>query len=333
MNQLIVSMVIPTHNAAKWMDELLTNALEQSHAPAEIIVVDDGSTDNTVDIIEGRIKEGVGNIRLIRRAQASGGPAAPLNMAFNAAQSPYIAICEQDDLMYPDRFAHQLNCFSLAEDLGLVTSYASIENFEKSDQASIYETNMDLVGLQAVEMSPSIYWVKGLNAHEMLASTKTWFMRSLSGCIVRKAAWEKIGGFNETYKVAADMDFILRLCEQFDIGIISKPLYRFRLFSNHLFLMEPLKAGEEAYQIWSSRARSASEVLRKSSHTRAINTSLNMAFEYRNRKNWGKCLSWYLRYYIEGGSLWTAAKGVTKCVMLFIENRYVICFKNSERRK
>ena len=323
MNQLSVSIAIPTHNAAKWIDELLTNALEQSHAPAEIIVIDDGSTDNTADIIERRIKEGVGNIRLIRRAHASGGPAVPLNKAFNAAQSPYVAICEQDDLMYPDRLARQLECFSLAGDLGLVTSYASIENFEKSDQASVYETNMDLVGLQAVEMSPSIYRVKGVNTHEMLASTKGWFMRSLSGCMVRKAAWEKIGGFNETYKVAADMDFILRLCEQFDIGIISEPLYRFRLFSNHLYLMERLKAGEEAYHIWSSRARSASEVLRKSSHTRVINICIDMAFEYRNRKNWGKCLAWYLRYYVEGGSLWIAVKGVIKSAMLFIENRWL----------
>ncbi|MFO1431116.1 MAG: glycosyltransferase family 2 protein [Candidatus Competibacteraceae bacterium] len=318
MNQLSVSMAIPTHNAAKWIDALLTNALEQSHAPAEIIVVDDGSTDNTADIIERRIKEGVGNIRLIRRAHASGGPSVPLNMAFNAAQSPYVAICEQDDLMYPDRLARQLECFSLAEDLGLVTSYASIENFEKSDLVSVYETNMDLVGLQAVEMSPSIHRVKGVNIQEMLASTKIWFMRSLSGCTVRKAAWEKIGGFGETYKVAADVDFILRLCEQFDIGIISEPLYRFRFFSDHphLYSRERLKAGEEAYHIWSSWVRSASEVLRKSSRARVINICLDLAFEYRNHKNWRKCLAWYLQYYVEGGSLWIAVKGMTKSAML-----------------
>lgn len=318
MNQLNISVVIPTHNGARWIDAVLRSAIEQSYAPAEVIVVDDGSTDGTTDIVERWVRGGgVGNIRLVRRTQASGGPAVPLNVGFDIAQSPYVAICEQDDLMCSERLAQQVECFHIAGDVGLVSSYATIENYEKSDQPMVYETSMDLLALQALEVAPAFYRVKGSRAYEMIVSPgQPWFMRSLSGCMVPKAVWDALGGFDEGYKICTDMDFILRVFKQFDIAVIAQPLYRFRLFADHLGLKQKLRAGEEMYQIWKAELRSAAKPLRKSLQARSIAACLNLAFEYRRRMEWGKSLVWFLRYCTEGGSLWKAVKGVSKLAIL-----------------
>lgn len=99
----LVSILIPCHNAARWLGATLDSALGQTHPRCEIIVVDDGSSDDSAAIAESY---GARAVRVIR--QARGGAAAARNAAWRAAGGDYLQFLDADDLLHPEKIAHQV---------------------------------------------------------------------------------------------------------------------------------------------------------------------------------------------------------------------------------
>ena len=96
-----ISVVIPAYNAARWLDETLESVLAQTRAPDEVIVVNDGSTDDTADRARSH------GPRVTVLEQANGGPPAAYNRGFDAATSSYVAMCPADDLWNPRKLEWQ----------------------------------------------------------------------------------------------------------------------------------------------------------------------------------------------------------------------------------
>ncbi|MCG8314450.1 MAG: glycosyltransferase family 2 protein [Pseudomonadales bacterium] len=105
----LVSAVIPAYNYAKFVAEAVDSILEQSYSPIEIIVVDDGSTDNTAEVLAGYGDK----INYIH--QKNGGLSAARNTGIKAAKGEYIAFLDADDIWHPEKIEKQLR---LAEDTG-----------------------------------------------------------------------------------------------------------------------------------------------------------------------------------------------------------------------
>jgi glycosyltransferase involved in cell wall biosynthesis len=99
----LVSILIPAFNAERWISDTLRSALAQTWENKEIIVVDDGSTDRTIRIVQGFQQEGV---RLY--SQANQGAAAARNHAFSLSKGDYIQWLDADDLLAPDKIARQM---------------------------------------------------------------------------------------------------------------------------------------------------------------------------------------------------------------------------------
>jgi glycosyltransferase involved in cell wall biosynthesis len=99
----LVSILIPAFNAEKWISEAIRSALAQTWVRKEVIVVDDGSTDRTAKIAESFGREGV---RVVRKPNE--GAAATRNKAFSLSRGEYIQWLDADDLLAPDKIAHQL---------------------------------------------------------------------------------------------------------------------------------------------------------------------------------------------------------------------------------
>ncbi len=95
----LVSVVIPVYNAAKFIPQALGSLFYQTMQDFEVVVVDDGSTDNSVEVVENLAKKFNGRIRLIRLPENSGTPAAPRNRGIQAARGKYIAFLDADDLL------------------------------------------------------------------------------------------------------------------------------------------------------------------------------------------------------------------------------------------
>ena len=117
----LVSVVIPAHNSRQYIRPTLDSILAQKHRPLEVVVVDDGSTDGTAQIVCGYAPE----VRLIEQEQR-GHPAAR-NAGVNAAAGEFLGFLDHDDLWSPDKLERQMASFRRNPDLDLV--FGHIQNF------------------------------------------------------------------------------------------------------------------------------------------------------------------------------------------------------------
>ena len=114
-----IDVVIPAYNAAQFIEPTLQSVLAQTLLPRKIIVVDDGSTDQTVDIVEGFQSE---RIELI--SVEHGGLAYARNLGIRASQADYIAFLDADDLWHVDKLKAQLEAFITNPEAKAAYSYA-----------------------------------------------------------------------------------------------------------------------------------------------------------------------------------------------------------------
>lgn len=101
---MTVSVVIPTYNVALCIERAIRSALDQSLQPVEVIVVDDGSTDPTCDVVS-RLNRDDARIKLLRQP-VNKGPGAARNIGFNSAEGEWIAILDADDAFRGDRLRY-----------------------------------------------------------------------------------------------------------------------------------------------------------------------------------------------------------------------------------
>lgn len=119
----LVSVVIPAYNAAGFLSSCIESALGQTHKAVEIIFVNDGSTDNTDEVVRPYLDR----IRYIK--QENRGLSAARNVGFKASKGEFICFLDADDLLLPDKFERQLARFLQEPDLGIVISgYISVDS-------------------------------------------------------------------------------------------------------------------------------------------------------------------------------------------------------------
>ena len=109
----LVSVIVPAYNAEVFLEETLLSAVRQTYEPLEIIVVDDGSTDRTVEIVRG-IMARDRRVKLVQQANA--GVAAARNLGLREARGSLIAPLDADDLWKPTKIERQVACFLAAAD-------------------------------------------------------------------------------------------------------------------------------------------------------------------------------------------------------------------------
>jgi glycosyltransferase involved in cell wall biosynthesis len=203
-----VSVIIPTYNRAHCVDLAIDSVLAQTSAAVEIIVVDDGSTDETAQMLA---KYGDA-IHVIR--QANQGVAAARNAGIQAAQSKWIAFLDSDDEWEPDKIARQSE--SLSSDSNVV---AHVTN------GWVYTANS----------SEPVDWfsVRGLSSSQNIplhvADPLRWVLATLfmtPGLVARKDAVAAVGGFDTSLCMFEDLDLLARLALHGAFGIDRTPLFR-----------------------------------------------------------------------------------------------------------
>ena len=111
-----VSVIIPTYNCDRYIDQAIASVLEQTYTDYELIIVDDGSTDDTAQVIKSY------GDRINYIYQANQGVAQARNRGLAAAQGQYIAFLDQDDVFLPNKLGEQVSCFELHSDAGIIHS-------------------------------------------------------------------------------------------------------------------------------------------------------------------------------------------------------------------
>jgi glycosyltransferase involved in cell wall biosynthesis len=204
MTRPLVSCIVPYFNGERYVDEALQSILAQTHRPIEIIVIDDGSTDGSADVIR-RYGDAVRYHR-----QDNGGPAAACNTGLARARGEFIAFLEQDDLWMPDKTRRQLTEFDADPTLEYCVGHA--QNFWVAELAADAERYRDRPAM--VEPVPG-YVVQTLMA--------------------RQQVFERVGRFDEALRFACASDWFMRAAECGAVGRLIPDVVTRRRLHEHNF--------------------------------------------------------------------------------------------------
>ena len=203
-NSPLVSVVLPTYNCARFLPESVGAVLSQTYTHYEVIVVDDGSTDNTKDVLNPFMQK----IRYIKLEQNKGLPVAR-NTGIQSARGKYVAFIDADDLWLPEKLQTDIEYFETHPEVSMV--YSKHINIDEKGR---------VVNGSVKKQLPSG------NVFTQLFSEQNFVIAS--SVVVRKNVFETTGLFDEQLFNCQDWDLWLRIAFHFQVAGINKPLVKYR---------------------------------------------------------------------------------------------------------
>lgn len=197
---LMITVVIPTHNRSKILGRAIDSVLNQTYQQFEIIIVSDGSTDNTEEVVR-KYQNNYDNIFYISVYPNKGANNAR-NEGIEAAKGDFIAFLDDDDEWLPTKLENQLNVFKSNEKIGLVYTGINVIYVKENVQ---YTASAGLQG----DLSKTIL--------------KNNAIGSTSSVMVKKSVLNKSGFFDVNMPAAQDYDLWIRICQLSQVGFASEP--------------------------------------------------------------------------------------------------------------
>jgi glycosyltransferase involved in cell wall biosynthesis len=198
-----VDIILPTYNGARYLKRSIDSCLTQTYKNVDLVIVDDGSTDETPEIIRSYKDE---RIKYIRHRKNAGLPNA-LNTGFANSHGDYLTWTSDDNQYLP----------------------TAIE-----EMVSFLTTNKD------IDMVYSDYWTLNLETKEKSLTLMPDFFKistenKFGPCFLySRNVYETLGGYNPNYLLVEDYDYWIRICKRFKVAHYSKPLYIFGEHSGSL---------------------------------------------------------------------------------------------------
>jgi glycosyltransferase involved in cell wall biosynthesis len=218
-----IDVVIPAFNAEKYIEKTLVSVALQGDLIHSVIVVNDGSTDQTAHIVETFAKSHPKlGIQLINQENA--GLANARNTGIRASmpesKAPFIALLDADDVWLSGKLEKQLNLFQASQDPKLGLVYSSYELID--------EKGVSIVGENLI-VKPSL---RGEVYSSLL--TGNFISGSGSGVLIRSAVFEEVGLFDETLKASEDWDMWIRIARKFHFDYVNESLVQIRMHSANM---------------------------------------------------------------------------------------------------
>lgn len=217
LNKVLCSVVIPCYNAEKTIIDTLESVLQQDYLGFDVIVIDDGSTDNTaLKVWEFKERLNDAGIKLQLISQKNAGVSVARNRGVQESTSPYIAFLDADDRWVEDKLTHHLQ--HLEANPKIAISFARCRVVDKEGNAT-----------QQVSSLP-------MNRQELSSVFSENPTTTTSNLVVRRSVFNQLGGFNEAMSFAEDQEFIVRVISQteFHVTGIDKVLVDYLTNENGL---------------------------------------------------------------------------------------------------
>jgi glycosyltransferase involved in cell wall biosynthesis len=207
MAQPTVSVVIPAYNAAQFIRKTLDSVLAQTYAVVEVMVVDDGSKDDTCALVETY----GGPVKLLRQKNA--GPSTARNYGTRSSSGELIAYLDADDAWKPEKIEKQVK--ALEANPEAVLCYTGLLNFNEEEGFEFPSAPTPLAQLEAE--------LRIRNPRIVPSSV-----------LVRRWAFEQFAGFDPALKGSEDWDFAIAMLEMGPFVVLEEPLTLYRLASTGL---------------------------------------------------------------------------------------------------
>ena len=209
-----VSVCVPSYNHSRFLAQTLDSILSQTYLDLEIIIVDDGSTDNSFEIAQRYQSEHPSKIRLYTHANNQNlGTSETVNAAFAKVRGEYWMGLPSDDLLHPNKIERQVQFLDQHKDIGWVYSYANY----------IDDTGELLQGLFGEDISRDAAPVEAMIRGNRVPGMTALMRRSIS---------EKVG-LHDASLVYSDWHYWVRMTAAAKVGFINEPLVYYRVHGSN----------------------------------------------------------------------------------------------------
>lgn len=206
----LVSVIIPNYNYASYICEAVDSALDQTYGNIEVVVVDDGSNDNSREILAGY------GDKIAVILQPNAGVSAARNTGVKHSSGKFIAFLDADDVWLPKKIERQVELFESERDLGLV--HVGVEEFDT--ERNISKTRLD--------------GMSGHVSHELLLFERPVVLGGGSGLMTTRAVFDEVGGFDLELQTSADWDLFYRIGRRYRLGLVPEVLLRYRIHGSNM---------------------------------------------------------------------------------------------------
>ncbi|MFN8644859.1 MAG: glycosyltransferase [Candidatus Binatia bacterium] len=213
-----VSVVIPSFNHAAFVAEAVRSVLAQTLGDLEIVVVDDGSDDDSVAVLRG-----IADARLQVHAQANQGAHAAINAGLARARGDVLAVLNSDDAFHPQRLARAVAALDADPAVGLVGSHVEVVD-ASGRRLGVKHGPRDLEPWPLPH--PERSFRAGDDLRAALLTENFW--ATTSNFVFRRALWERVGPFRPL-RFTHDWDFALRAAALAPTALLPEPLLRYRV--------------------------------------------------------------------------------------------------------
>lgn len=206
----MVSVIIPNFNYSQYLREAIDSVIAQTYGHIEIIVVDDGSTDSSREVLDSYGEQ------IATVFQKNQGVSAARNAGVGKSRGEYIAFLDADDAWLPAKIERQLAMFENDAELGLV-------------HVGVVEIDGD--GNHLLERTDGM---SGRVADELLRFEGPVILGGGSGFMVPRRILDEIGGFDTRLSTSADWDLIYRVSCGYAVGFVPEILLKYRVHSSNM---------------------------------------------------------------------------------------------------
>jgi len=205
----LVSVVVATYNMGHYLPNAVGSALAQTYPNVEVIVVDDGSTDDTAAVIQPFLADP--RVRYI--SKPNGGQASAKNLGIRQARGEFVAFLDSDDAWTTDKLALQVPLFLASPRVGVV--YARYVEVDEQGRLGQLSTNV---------------FHRGQVSGPLLVFNFIGFSTS----VVRRACFDRLGIFRDDLGMGIDYELWLRFSTEYDFDYVDQPLVHYRVWSGQM---------------------------------------------------------------------------------------------------
>jgi glycosyltransferase involved in cell wall biosynthesis len=215
-----VAVLIPSYNHGRYIEETLGSVYRQTLRPQELHVIDDGSIDDSVEVIE-RALAGDSPIRRSLKARGNRGISATRNELCAATTTDFVAFLDSDDLYAPNRLERMLESAPVG---GLYFAFSGVDFLCELEDDSVAEWHDSYHGKLGEGMSfPTVGF----------ALLRSNFAISASNFVMSRRLFDMVGGFDDRIKICQDWDFAVRAMRFVEPTFIPESLLTYRIHSRN----------------------------------------------------------------------------------------------------
>ena len=236
-----VSIILPTYNRAGYIRDAIESVLKQTYGNFKLMIVDDGSTDNTEQVVAPYLSDK--RVRYMK--QPNSGAAAARNYGLTVREGDFVAFIDSDDIWEPEKLGIQVSIMAALPEVALVcsdfssiTKSGSVEESHIRSYFSVFDdynlnypdifSNSLKDKIDGLAHGEEVYWG---NIYETMIFGN---LVLTSTCLIRSSVMDHVGVFDLRYTTLEDYDLFLKISKIFPIALVGKPLIRYRYSDNQL---------------------------------------------------------------------------------------------------